>query len=153
MPPAPALLATAWRGPVAEMRVRGHVAVAGADGAVVAALGDPECVTTLRSCVKPLQALPFVRDAAAALGSGDDEVAVACASHDGDTVHVETVRRLLGRAGLDEAQLGCGPQLPFGEAAARRVLREGGGPERVTNNCSGKHSAMLATCRVRQWPL
>ena len=60
----PALLATVWRGDVPEARVRGHVAVVDQNGRLVDSLGDPDAVTTLRSCVKPLQAFPFIREAA-----------------------------------------------------------------------------------------
>ena len=77
----PPILATVWRGGVIEARIRGHVAVADPTGKVLANAGNPGIVTTLRSCVKPLQALPFVRLAAGSLGATDAEVAIACASH------------------------------------------------------------------------
>jgi L-asparaginase II len=146
-------LATTRRGTALEAVVRGHVAVVDAGGRLLAAAGDPDAVTTLRSCVKPLQALPFVRRAVDAIGAGDAEVAVACASHQGEPVHVDTVRRLLDRAGVDEDALSCGPQLPADDEAARRLLASGGTPARIHNNCSGKHAAMLAACRVSNWPL
>jgi L-asparaginase II len=148
----PALLATAWRGSAVEVLARGHVVVADAAGAVLASVGDPATLTTLRSCVKPLQARPFVELAAADLGVTDDELAVACASHSAEPEHVETVRRLLARAGLEESQLLCGPQLPTQPGDARQALLEGG-PRPIDNNCSGKHAAMLATCVVQGWPV
>ncbi|HKR98548.1 MAG TPA: asparaginase [Candidatus Dormibacteraeota bacterium] len=153
MSPEPALLATAWRGDVPEAEYRGHVAVVDATGRVVDALGDPDAITTLRSCVKPLQALPFIRLAVDRLGAPEDEVAIACSSHSGEPEHVAVVQRLLSRAGLDEASLACGPQLPFDEHAAAARIRAGTGLQRIDNNCSGKHAAMLATCVAAGWPV
>ena len=109
--------------------------------------------TTLRSCVKPIQALPFLRLAADRLEASGPEIAVACASHQGEDEHVATVRGLLAKAGVPEAALGCGPQIPSDEATARRLLASGGVPLPIHNNCSGKHAAMLATCAVMGWPL
>ena len=145
-------LATAWRGNVTEAVYRGHIAVVDSTGFTVAATGDPDVVTPLRSCAKPLQALPFVGTAMDELGASDAELALACASHNGEEEHVATARRLLDRAGVSEAELECGPQLPSDEAAARRLLAGGGTPLPVHNNCSGKHAAMLATCVVAGWP-
>jgi L-asparaginase II len=142
-----------WRGDVVEARIRGHIAVADATGRLLNGAGDPSTVTTLRSCVKPLQALPFVRLAAAKLGATAAEIAIACASHQGEDEHVATVRGLLAKAGVPESALGCGPQLPSDEDAARRLLASGGAPLPIHNNCSGKHAAMLATCAVMGWPL
>jgi L-asparaginase II len=149
---SPAHLASVRRGPALEAVVRGHVAVVDADGGVAAAAGDPGAVTTLRSCIKPLQALPFVRHALDEIGAGGDELAVACASHNGEPVHVETVRRLLGRSGLADDALSCGPQLPYDEASARAILAAGEEPGRIHNNCSGKHAGMLAVCAAQGWP-
>ncbi len=133
--------------------MRGHVAVVDAGGRLLGGAGDPDATTTLRSCVKPLQALPFVRRAVDAIGAGDAAIAVACASHQGEAVHVDTVRGLLQRAGVDEDALSCGPQLPADGETARELLASGGAPARVHNNCSGKRAAMLAACRVSEWPL
>jgi L-asparaginase II len=125
--------------------------VADASGSLVGAVGDPSAQTTVRSCVKPIQALPLVGAAQVGLELSASEVAIACASHGGEPVHVEVVRRLLARAGLTEDALTCGPQLPMDERAAAAVLAAGGQPERITNNCSGKHAGMLAVCTVRGW--
>ena len=149
----PPVLASVWRGDVREAVIRGHVAVVDGDGRLVASAGDPSAVTTLRSCVKPLQALPFVRGAMDAVGAGAAELAVACASHSGEAEHVTAARALLARAGVSEAALECGPQLPFDDTAARRLLAEGEAPRPIHNNCSGKHAAMLVTCAAAGWPL
>jgi L-asparaginase II len=149
----PPVLATVYRGEVVEARVRGHVAVADAAGKVLAAIGDAGTETTLRSCVKPIHALPFVRLAADRLGASGADIAIACASHQGEDEHVAAVRSLLDKAGVPETALGCGPQLPSDEKTARRLLASGGSPKPIHNNCSGKHAAMLAACAVMGWPL
>jgi L-asparaginase II len=148
-----ALLAEVWRGDVCEAVVRGHVAVVSADDRLVAWCGDAFARTTLRSTVKPLQALPFVDGAADALGATVEEVAVACASHDGEARHVEVVRRLLSRAGLDESALSCGAQWPYSETASRALAAAGETAGAVHNNCSGKHAAMLCACVHAGWPV
>lgn len=124
-----------------------------ASGAVLRSVGSPDVETTLRSCVKPIQALPFLRLAADPLEATDSEIAVACASHQGEDEHVATVRGLLAKADVPEAALGCGPQMPSDDATARRLLASGGSPLPIHNNCSGKHAGMLATCAVMGWPL
>jgi L-asparaginase II len=150
---APPVLATVWRGTVVEARIRGHVAVVDSSGNLLSSAGAPHAETTLRSCVKPIQALPFLRLAADRLGADDAEIAIACASHQGEDEHVAVARGLLAKAGVPEEALGCGPQLPSDQRSAYRLLASGGMPRPIHNNCSGKHAAMLATCAVMGWPL
>lgn len=133
------------RGPLVESRHRGALAVARADGRVVAALGDIEQPIYPRSAIKALQALALVESGAAeAMGFDDRELALACASHSGAEAHVETARGMLAKAGLDEAALACGAHWPRDEAAAEALTRAGREPGALYNNCSGKHAGMLA---------
>jgi L-asparaginase II len=127
--------------------------VVDASGTLRTSAGDPSVASTLRSCVKPMQALPFVRLAADRLDASQAEIAVACASHQGEDEHLAVVRGLLAKAHVPEEALGCGPQLPSDEPTARRLLASGQVPKPIHNNCSGKHAAMLATCAVMGWPL
>jgi L-asparaginase II len=112
-------------------------AVAVRDGEVIASAGDPSLVTSLRSAAKPLQALPLAR---AYPDLGDDELAIAAASHFATPRHIEAVRRLLAATGGREEELDCGRQ-------------EGRPPEPIYDNCSGKHAGMLAVCRGNGWPV
>jgi len=133
------------RGALVESRHRGAVAVADAAGHCVLALGQVERPVFPRSAVKLLQAIPLVESgAAAAFGLGDDELAIACASHSGDAIHVAAARSLLRKAGVDETLLACGAHWPLSEDAARELLRTGGVSLPIHNNCSGKHAGMLA---------
>jgi L-asparaginase II len=114
------------RGSIVESRHSGAVAVADAEGRFLLALGDVERPVFPRSAVKALQAIPLVESGAAdAFGLGEEELAVACASHSGDRVHVEAVRRLLAKAGLDESDLACGAHWPVSEKATRALMHAG----------------------------
>jgi L-asparaginase II len=143
--PANPVLVEVVRGALSESRHAGAIAVADAQGRLVLALGDVERPVFPRSAVKALQAIPLVESGAAdAFGLGDDELAVACASHSGDGVHVEAVRSLLAKAGLDESYLACGVHWPVSDQATRALIKAGRRPLAVHNNCSGKHAGMLA---------
>jgi L-asparaginase II len=140
------VLVEATRGGLVESRHHGAIAVVDADGRSLLALGDVERPVFPRSAVKMLQAIPLIESGAAdAFGLGDEELAIACASHSGDAIHVEAVRSLLSKAGVDETLLACGAQWPLDEGATRELLRAGSNPRPIHNNCSGKHAGMLAT--------
>jgi L-asparaginase II len=141
----PAPLVEVWRGAIVESRHRGHVAVADADGRIVARLGEPETVTYLRSSGKPFQAIPLVASGAAdRFGFTPREVAIACGSHSGEPVHEETVAGMLEKIGLDASALKCGAHEPFSPEATAELRRRGEKPRVLQNNCSGKHAGMLA---------
>jgi L-asparaginase II len=124
------------RGSIVECVHEVH-AVAVQNGTVLAAAGEPSLVASLRSSAKPIQALPLAR---AREDLGQEELAIAAASHFGTPVHVEAVRRLLAATGGREEELRCG-------------LQPGRPPEPVFHNCSGKHASMLAVCRAHGLPL
>lgn len=129
------------RGDRLESAHRIHGVAADADGTRLANLGDPERGLYLRSVAKPFQALPLVASGAAdALGLTAAELAVVAASHNGEDAHVEAVRGILEKAGLDESQLQCGTHDPFPEARDHRGDENGA----LRNNCSGKHAGFLA---------
>jgi L-asparaginase II len=81
----------------------------------------------------------------------DAELALACGSHGGETFHVETARGLLAKIGLTPEHLQCGAHPPVFEPAARSLWASGASPTALHNNCSGKHSAMLAACVAAGW--
>jgi L-asparaginase II len=131
------------RGALVESRHRGAVAVADAEGKMVLAVGDVASPVFPRSAVKALQALPLVESGAAArYGLGDEELALACASHSGEVEHVAGVERMLAKAGLDASALCCGAHWPVYQPAAAALARAGA-PSALHNNCSGKHAGFL----------
>src|SRR6185369_14381731 len=143
--PIAAPLVEVKRGSITESRHRGHIVVVEPDGNIIASAGALETVTFLRSSAKPLQAIPLlVTGAADRFGFTDREVALACASHNGEPIHTEVVASMLHKIGLGIEALRCGEHEPYGEEAAR-VLRERGEQRNALhNNCSGKHAGMLA---------
>ena len=137
------VLVEVTRGPLVESRHRGAVAVADADGGIALAVGDVTAPVFPRSAIKALQALPLVEHGAAdRYGFGDEELALACASHSGELAHVAGVERMLAAAGLDSAALRCGAHWPMSQAAAFTLARSGV-PSALHNNCSGKHTGFL----------
>jgi L-asparaginase II len=143
--PEPEPLVEVRRGSITESRHRGHVVAVDSDGQVVARLGAPETLTYLRSSAKPFQSLPLVASGAAdRFGFTEQEVAIACASHNGEQIHTETVARMLRKIGLDASALKCGVHEPFSAEAARLLSERGEKPGVLHNNCSGKHTGMLA---------
>jgi L-asparaginase II len=125
-----------------------HVAVCDAEGRLVSWAGDPDRRVFARSCMKPLQA------AVSLASSGGErlterQVAVICASHNGEPVHVRSVRSVLARAGLSEADLATPFGLPLDPEERRRVRNR----RRVFHDCSGKHAGMLMASVRSGWPV
>ena len=144
------VLVEVTRGKLVESRHRGAVAVADADGASVLALGDVAAPVFPRSAIKAVQALVLVESGGAdRFGFGDEELALACASHGGEPGHVATVERMLAAAGLDASALACGAHWPLHQPSGRALARAGGTASALHNNCSGKHAGFLcAACAM-----
>jgi L-asparaginase II len=124
--------------------------VCDAGGATLDAGGDAGDGVFARSLAKPFQALPAVRAGVLERFRLDDrDLAVACASHGGSTVHVARVAEILAACGLPERALGCGPLAPRDPAAAAALPHP---PRRIHHNCSGKHALGLALCVAEGWP-
>jgi L-asparaginase II len=154
MPNSAAPLLSIERGGVEEGIQRGHLAAADARGWIVAARGDPSHLTYFRSCLKPFQAIAGLRTGIVdRFGLTGEQVAIMCASHNGEPRHIAVVRDLLALAHVPESALQCGAHWPYYEPAASVVRREMAEPIAVFNNCSGKHSGMLATAQGLEAPL
>jgi L-asparaginase II len=125
----------------------GDLAVLDVEGRLIASAGDPEIAVFARSSMKPLQA--SISLSLAQFDFPPPEVAVMCASHNAEPIHVEVVRSLLARAGVAETALRCPPARPWDEETAASA------PEllRINSDCSGKHAGMLAACTAQDWPL
>jgi len=142
------------RGDVVESVHYGSLAVVDSNGKLIASYGDPQAVAFLRSSAKPFQVLPFV-----AGGGGEyygltlRELAIACASHEGSDLHVQTVEGFQKKIGVDETFLQCGVHMPGDVTAFKSLVANGAQPTPNQNNCSGKHTAMLAYAKMRGLPL
>ncbi len=142
------------RGDVVESVHQVSVAVVDASGRLVAEAGNPEVVTFWRSAAKPFQALPMVADGAAdRFGFTSRELALACASHSSEPIHIEVAEGMLRKLDLPEQVLACGPHPPLSPAVQEHVLRHGISMTPRWSNCSGKHAGMLGLALTHGWPL
>lgn len=103
-----------------------------------------------RSCAKPLQAA-IIKDFKTKeyYSLTDEEIAVCCGSHTGEPVHLEILRDILKKAGLTENDLKCPVIEPLNKDEQRKFSKY----SPLHNNCSGKHTLMLAVCRQMGWDL
>jgi L-asparaginase II len=146
--PIAASLVEVRRGAITESRHRGHIAAVDPDGNILGHLGVPATITFLRSSCKPHQAIPLVASGAADhFGFTEEEIAVACGSHSGESIHTAAVSSMLQKIGLDKSALKCGTHEPFSVEVARQLRESGTQPDVLQNNCSGKHAGMLALAR------
>jgi L-asparaginase II len=141
-----------YRGGTLECIHFGAVALADIRGRVLAHAGDPQWQSFTRSTLKALQALPFVRAGGPQLfGFSRENLAMMCASHSGEPMHVAQVDDMLDKAGLGYKTLQCGCHVPYyvelGVAPAPAAIDE------RHNNCSGKHAGFLAACVQQGWPV
>jgi L-asparaginase II len=140
------------RGSTIESRHVVHAAAITADGNLLAQSGRPDCVAHWRSCAKPLQVYPFVASGRFdASGWGPRELALACASHGGEPEHVALATSMLASIGLSESALACGPHEPLSARGAQLLASSSTPPSRLHNNCSGKHTAMIASALRQGW--
>ncbi|MCH1865985.1 asparaginase [Nocardioides sp. CFH 31398] len=145
---SPVIVAEIVRSGFVEGHHRGSVVALDASGAVDWSVGDVSSPVLPRSCNKPVQALGMLR---CGLDLPPDLLALASASHSGEPMHVDGVRRILAGAGLDESALQTPPDWPIDDVARDEVIRAGGAKAPVLMNCSGKHAAMLATSVLNGW--
>jgi L-asparaginase II len=139
-------MAEIFRGSILESVHVGHAVISRPDGQIVEAWGDPEQVILPRSSCKMLQALPLLESGAGKDLTGE-QLALACASHEGERQHVDLVRRWLDDLGLDEHALCCGPQPSRIDDLRNEMIRTGEPVTRLFNNCSGKHTGFLTLTR------
>jgi L-asparaginase II len=142
------ILVEVTRGGIVESRHGGAYAVGDAQGRVLAEAGDVTRPVFPRSAIKAFQCLPVIESGAAErFGFNDEEMALACASHGGEPAHVRVARAMLAKVGAAEGDYECGAHWPTDHEAQRGLVRAGGGPLAVHNNCSGKHAGMLALAK------
>jgi L-asparaginase II len=138
------------RGPLVESIHYGAAAVTDAFGSLVAWYGDPDVRTYLRSSAKPFQILPFLENGGqAAFQLNLREIALMCASHSGTDAHVDTVRSIQEKTGVQETELMCGVHPPFHAQTQERMQQQGEKPTPNRHNCSGKHTGMLAFAKMK----
>jgi L-asparaginase II len=132
----------------------GAIAMVDIEGKIIASFGNPCGGTFLRSTAKPFQALPFIE-----MGGADyfdltpKEIALLCSSHSGTDEHVSVVEGIQEKVGISEANLMCGTHPPIHRETAEAMRQRGEVPTSNRDNCSGKHTGMLAHARMRSTSL
>jgi len=133
-------LVEVWRGAFLESFHQGHAVIIGPDGEIEASWGNPDEIILPRSACKMIQALPLVRSG---LDLSTEQMALACASHQGAAIHTDRVGQWLADMGLHDDDLRCGSQEPADIPARDDLIRAGESPCQIHNNCSGKHAGFL----------
>jgi L-asparaginase II len=142
------------RGPIEECIHFGAAAVVDANGKLLFNLGDAYGVTYLRSTSKPIQAIPFVEvDGVEKFGFSEEETALMCASHHGTADHIRVVKSMHQKAGLSLDQMLCGIHYPSDTTERNRLILQDLEPVAYHNNCSGKHTMMLAYAKLMGYPM
>ncbi|GGX66841.1 asparaginase [Saccharospirillum salsuginis] len=140
------------RADAVESEHRGRAVVMRSTGETIWSIGDTDRLTYPRSAIKAFQALPMVASGAPkAFGLDDIDLALTCASHEGEARHTEKVIEFLTKLGLSLTDLECGYHWPMGERATVDLAWSHHRPDARHNNCSGKHAGMLALARQEEW--
>jgi L-asparaginase II len=146
------LVVVSTRGTLDESAHRISAAVVTADGRLVGSAGDAFAVTYWRSAAKPFQLLPLVVDGGIdRFGLDTAMLAIACGSHNAESVHREVVARWLAAIGATEADLACGGHASLWPALADAMIHDEVKPTPLWSNCSGKHASLLALARLHEW--
>ena len=145
--PAAQPMVELWRGGLLESTHAGHAVIWG-PGGIEATWGDPATVIFPRSSCKMIQALPLIETGAAdAVGLTEAHLALACASHQGESCHVFLAGDWLAAIGLTEPDLRCGSHEPYDRDERNRLIKSNESPCQLHNNCSGKHCGFLTVTR------
>jgi L-asparaginase II len=142
------------RGEIIESIHHGAFVVVRSDGSVVSSQGNINLLTYPRSSMKPLQALPIIETGTAeAFNLTDEEIAIFCASHTGTDMHRHVLEGIHQKIGLRESDLNCGVHWPADATTREAMKMEEIKPTAFCNNCSGKHTGMLAQAAFMKFDL
>jgi len=141
------------RNGVEESVHRGDIVEVDVDGRMIRALGDPDHVVNLRSCVKPFGLVALLEAGGQKeFGLEPPEIAIMASSHSGEDLHVRTLQALYRRTGVSQAALATGTEgMPLDALTAARLARDGERPSQIRHMCSGQHSVFLLLCKMRGW--
>ena len=127
------------------------IAVCDADGQVIFGMGDIEGDIFPRSAMKPLQAIALVEmlsEASEYEALSSAEIALICASHNGEPLHSDAVKSLLGKFDISPDELICGAHWSLEQDSLISQVRSLSQPDKTLNNCSGKHAGMLVLAKL-----
>ena len=118
------------------------------DGKEILKAGDGDYLTCIRSAFKPFQAATSIKlGAIDAVGFTEDELALMCASHSGEEIHVNAAKSMMQKLNFDISYYECGSHPPYDSLSRRRLIKENIELTPLHNNCSGKHAGMLALAK------
>jgi L-asparaginase II len=141
------------RNGVEESVHRGDIVEVDASGRVIRAIGDPDHLVNLRSCVKPFGVTAILEAGGLeAFNLETPELAIMASSHSGEDLHVRTLQAMYRRTGISQAALATGTEgMPLDALTAARLARDGERPGEIRHMCSGQHSVFLLLCRLNNW--
>jgi L-asparaginase II len=143
------VLVEVHRGDMVESKHRVSIAVSNVKGEMLVAEGDIFQPVYPRSAIKPLQALALMESGAdEKFGLTQKEISLSCASHNAEPDHIATVEAWLAKIGCTRDDFECGPHFPFREQQLIEFVQAGITPERIHNNCSGKHTGFLSAAKA-----
>lgn len=148
----PELLVQYIRDGLAEQEHYGFIVLANKQKAIDFTGDSKNQPFYLRSCAKPLQA-SLIIDFGLDEKLTEEEIALCCASHAGEEIHVNIAKNMLKKFDLDENDLKCGFHKPISKTEQQKLLLTGKKENVLQNNCSGKHIMMLALCKTKGWDL
>ncbi|HAQ06596.1 MAG TPA: L-asparaginase [Bacillus bacterium] len=141
-------LVEVYRGKLVESTHKGDIAVVDSKGKLLYYAGIPTKVVYARSSMKPIQAIPVVETGTADFYQfSDADLSLCCASHSGERMHTDRVIAILKRAGMEDSVLKCGTHIPRWQDTYKELIIKGEEITPLYNNCSGKHTGMLATAK------
>lgn len=139
------------RGDFIESMHVAYAVVVDGEGKIVQNWGDPHYFTCIRSSLKPFQASVAVKAGATdAAGFSIEEIALMCASHNGEDIHVKTALGMLKKLGYDISYYECGSHAPYNKKSKHELIQQSQKPTALHNNCSGKHAGMLCLSKQLQ---
>jgi len=137
------------RGPIVESYHRGAICVVNENKEIVFSCGDVNQLCYPRSAMKFFQQIPLlVMGGIEKYDLTFEEIAILCGSHNGENKHVDVVRSILKKGGFTEEDLECGPQMPTHRIDQEFLIKNEIKPQRIHNNCSGKHAGFLLLCKL-----
>ncbi len=150
---APPVLVRQVRNGIEESVHRGDIVETDLNGRMLRALGDPDHVANLRSCVKPFGLVALIEAGGIeAFELEPPELAIMASSHSGEDLHVRTIQGVYRRVGISQTLLACGAEkMPLDALTAARLARDGEKASPVRHMCSGQHSVFLLLCKLRGW--
>ena len=73
------------------------------DGKTILSIGSPDYITCIRSALKPFQASASILEGATDdAGFISEEIALMCASHNGEKIHVEIAMAMAKKLGFND---------------------------------------------------